>query len=274
MGKINISFENDKGKQETISIKHTAQSFWFLSSNMRFIDLSPLPDLLNLEEIKFTTPKLIELDLEPISKCSQLKRLSILKAPRLRKLDLSPLSSINLEVLVIESTSIPKLDITPLGNCVNLRAIKISKNIVLIASDEVKSHLNRAIDKIYKRIRWISSPANVTTKSTTDKLQKLVLGVLKSFPRVSIEELIKYTHTESDQTRDLVFQLIGEGLVEGRFDSSTDTFISTDAALASKKAKSGGLSIQLCVYCNKPLPKILAPGEELPCPACGIINIG
>lgn len=277
MANIILPYTNQKGEQEQESLGFLSKSCWILSAEMTSIDLTPLQESNVLEELKFTTLNLETLDLNPLAKCHKLRKLLIKSAGKLIDLNLSPLSECSsLEVLEISGTAISNLDITPLFQCINLRAAKISRKISLIADKKLKKNKVRGLDKLSKRIRWYGEADDVDAiePEVDDLLRKKVLGVLKSFPRITISELTQYSRISSENTRNLVFQLVGEGLVEGRFDSSADAFVSTDAALASKKAKSDGLSVQSCAYCGKPLERVLNPGEEVPCPACNIINIG
>jgi len=107
-----------------------------------------------------------------------------------------------------------------------------------------------------------------------DRTRKRILGVLKSFQSISMSDLTKHSNLSEDETRNIVFEMIAEDMVSGRFDSSTDSFISASAASASREIRSEQQSIAQCMYCGKPLEKALKSGDEIPCPSCGIINIG
>ncbi|MFW9788060.1 MAG: hypothetical protein ACFFE1_10320 [Candidatus Thorarchaeota archaeon] len=108
----------------------------------------------------------------------------------------------------------------------------------------------------------------------TEKTVKRVLGVLKSFQTVSMEELTSYSSLGINETRNIVFELIAEDKVTGRFDSKSDSFISASAASASREIRSDQQSIARCMYCGNPLEKALKSGDEVKCPSCEIINIG
>ncbi|MGY5871917.1 MAG: hypothetical protein RTV72_06720 [Candidatus Thorarchaeota archaeon] len=275
MAKIEITYTNQKNEQKQFTFDSYAKLVWLNQSDMTSVDLSPLQLSSKIEELKFITSNLEKLDLQPLTKCRSLRGFSIWKAKKLKDLDLSPLSELqNLENIELSSTSISKLDISPLFQCNNLRNVKIDRKILLVANIKYKKTGVRDLDKL--SIGWYGEEKeNTKTDVVIDsKLRKKVLGVLKSFSRITISELTQYSGLSPDKTRNLVFELVGEELVVGRFDSSSDSFISTDAALASKKAKSDRLTIQRCVYCGKPLGQVLNPGEEVPCPACDIINIG
>ena len=105
-------------------------------------------------------------------------------------------------------------------------------------------------------------------------VQKRVLGVLKSFPRISISDLSKYSGESEDTTRDMLFEMIGDNLVSGRFDIATDEFISAHAAIASREIKADAPSLARCMYCGKSLERALISGDEIACPSCGMVNVG
>ena len=114
-----------------------------------------------------------------------------------------------------------------------------------------------------------------TTKSTNqDNVRKRVLGVLKSFPRISISDLAKYSGESEDATRDMLFEMIGDNLVSGRFDPAADEFISAHAASASRAIKSTDPTLAKCMYCGKSLERALISGDEVACPSCGMVNVG
>lgn len=107
-----------------------------------------------------------------------------------------------------------------------------------------------------------------------EKTLKRILGVLKSFQTVSMEELTSYSGLDIDVTRNVVFELIADDQVSGRFNSKTDSFVSVSAASASREIRSDHQSVARCMYCGNPLEKALKSGDEVKCPSCGIINIG
>ena len=107
-----------------------------------------------------------------------------------------------------------------------------------------------------------------------EKTLKRILGVLKSFQTVSMKELTAYSNLDIDVTRNIVFEMIADDQVSGRFNSKTDSFVSVSAASASREIRSDHQSIAKCMYCGKPLEKALKSGDEVKCPSCGIINIG
>jgi ribosomal protein S25 len=107
-----------------------------------------------------------------------------------------------------------------------------------------------------------------------EKTIKRILGVLKSFQTVSMKELTSYSSLDLDVTRNIVFELIAEDQVTGRFDSKSDSFISASAASASRDIRSDQQSIARCMYCGNPLEKALKSGDEVKCPSCEMINVG
>ena len=121
----------------------------------------------------------------------------------------------------------------------------------------------------------LHNPVMKIPKATgNDSTRKRVLGVVKSFPRISISELAKYSGESIDSTRNMLFELIGDNLVSGRFDPVEDEFISAEAAAASREIKSESPSLARCMYCGKSLGRALISGEEFRCPSCSMVNVG
>ncbi|MHA2426397.1 MAG: hypothetical protein ACXAEF_16530 [Candidatus Thorarchaeota archaeon] len=111
--------------------------------------------------------------------------------------------------------------------------------------------------------------------ATVKKTSKTsVLGVLKSVPRISMEKLSEYSEMSVDDTRDLVFVLVGQDEVEGRYDPDTDDFISLSAAQTAKELRSDGPQIQRCQHCGSPLPRVLVTGDRYTCQNCGMVIEG
>ena len=89
-----------------------------------------------------------------------------------------------------------------------------------------------------------------------------------------MDELTKYSGISTEDTRDLVFQMIADNLVSGKFDPSQDEFVSAEAASAARVIKSEQQTLAKCIYCGSSLPRGLSVGEEIRCPSCNIVNIG
>jgi len=131
---------------------------------------------------------------------------------------------------------------------------------------------NWILNQLEESITWIGKKQPVS--KSLESNQKKILGVLKSFPRISVSMLSDYSGMSIDSTRDMLFELIGDGLVSGRFDPTSDEFISAQAAAASKEIKSESISLARCMYCGKSLERALISGEEITCPSCGMVNVG
>jgi hypothetical protein len=126
--------------------------------------------------------------------------------------------------------------------------------------------------------RYVREPhiveSNSKDRGTDGKMRKRVLGVLRSFPRISITDLSKYSGLSLDASRDLLFEMLGDNLISGRFDAAADEFISAPAATASRVIKSNSLSLARCQFCGKSLAKVPISGEEVTCSSCGMLNVG
>ena len=114
----------------------------------------------------------------------------------------------------------------------------------------------------------------VQIQPSRGKPVKRVLGVLKSFQSITMTDLVNYSSLSVEETRNLVFELIADDLVAGRFDSESDSFVSATAASASKQIRSDGTTLARCMFCGKALGRALRAGDEVPCPSCGMINVG
>lgn len=143
-------------------------------------------------------------------------------------------------------------------------------------SAHVDVHNVEEEEAVYQRdVREANIAESISKDRDTDgKTRKRVLGVLRSFPRISIADLSKYSGLSLDASRDLLFELLGDNLVSGRFDAATDEFISAPAATASKEIKSDSLSLARCQFCGKSLGKAPISGEEITCSSCGMLNVG
>jgi hypothetical protein len=102
--------------------------------------------------------------------------------------------------------------------------------------------------------------------------EELILGALKSYPRIGINELSDMTGVDKMEVRDTILRLIANDRVSGTFDRSTDEFVSVDATRTGREIKSetmGPEGLPRCPYCGAPLEKTLGVGETGVCPSCG-----
>lgn len=102
--------------------------------------------------------------------------------------------------------------------------------------------------------------------------RKVILGALKSYPRITIEELSDMSGMPDTEVREITLGLIADDRVSGTFDRSTDEFVSADATRTSREIKShaeGPSGLPRCPYCGAPLEKTLGVGETGECPSCG-----
>jgi hypothetical protein len=109
-----------------------------------------------------------------------------------------------------------------------------------------------------------------------DKHQ-VVLGALKSYPRVGMSELAELLDMTEDDVRNITLKLIASGSVSGTFDRHTDEFTSVAAAETGRELKrdsADGLEIPRCPNCFAPLDRTLVPGETVECPNCGTTITG
>jgi hypothetical protein len=102
--------------------------------------------------------------------------------------------------------------------------------------------------------------------------KRIILGALKSYPRIGIDELSEMTGIDKAEVRDTTLSLIAEDRVSGTFDRSTDEFVSADATRTGREIKSqteGPEGIPRCPYCGAQLEKTLGIGETGECASCG-----
>lgn len=137
--------------------------------------------------------------------------------------------------------------------------------------------------KAKKEIKQRREPVTTSKQVHQPKVQiqpshgkpvKRVLGVLKSFQSITMTDLMNYSGLSVEESRNLVFELIADDLVAGRFDSESDSFVSATAASASKQIRSDRTILARCMFCGKALGRALRAGDEVPCPSCGMINVG
>jgi hypothetical protein len=152
-----------------------------------------------------------------------------------------------------------------------------------MADKSLMAAIRGPLRRYKKRILWIDRQSAqqmaqthqaTVVASVSGDIKATVLGVLKSVPRISMEKLSGYSEMSVDDTRDLVFVLVGKGEVQGRYDPDTDDFISLSAAQTAKSLRSDGPTVQKCQHCGSPLPRILATSERFTCQSCGMVNEG
>jgi len=251
----------------------TQLSIEYRDSNFRLRRKDVNPDD---KSIMLRNKGIVEIDLSPCSQLSKLTELH-LSFNSLIKIDLTPLSNCSLlKTLRLDGNMLLSIDLTPLASCKILKTLDLSQNPLqtIYIPDDESSYTLKGLVRKYKVSGSFRTGPPPKKSDTRSPIGKKALGVLKSFGSISMEDLTKYTGLTVEENRELVFELVGEGLVRGKFDPSSDTFVSADAADAGKSLRSEGLILAKCAYCGTPLPKGLTPGEELRCPSCGIINIG
>ncbi|MHA1638326.1 MAG: hypothetical protein ACTSUO_00995 [Candidatus Thorarchaeota archaeon] len=100
----------------------------------------------------------------------------------------------------------------------------------------------------------------------------IVLGALKSYPRISMNELADILKIPVDQVRRTTLKLIGTEAVSGTFDRRSDEFTSIDASEAGRELREDAMdafALPRCPNCSAPLSKPLVAGETMECPNCG-----
>ena len=121
-----------------------------------------------------------------------------------------------------------------------------------------------------------TTPPDTGPARVGDK-QQIVLGALKSYPRVGVSELAELLDMTEDDVRSITLKLIASGSVSGTFDRHTDEFTSVAAAETGRELKrdsADSLEIPRCPNCFAPLNRTLVPGETVQCPNCGTTITG
>jgi len=302
---MTFTYRDNKGREKRIRVGSSSTSLDFSSKNITHIDLSPILQFTRLRKLKLYSNELQTLDLTPLGTCHTLRELvlhrnhlqnidlsPLEKCPELTRLDLSsnrltqlnlaPLANhIVLSKIVLTSNPLPEIDVTPLYSCGVLRDLEVSSRTRLKAERRYSGYRRGALGRLTKKITWIeksesqvAAAPQFTAPVVNGGVRMRVLGVLKSVPRINMVDLTKYSEISEEDTRELVFALVGAGEVSGRFNPSTDEFVSADAAEVSRQLRSNGTHVAKCQHCGKPLQKLLASGEEFLCPSCGSLNIG
>ncbi len=302
MAKVELSYINRQGRTKTLSVNHTATRIEFTNKGIASIDLSPIRECIRLRDFLIYGNELVELDLTPLQGCPLLRTL-VLRDNRLREIDLSPiresmelsrldlrenqLQSLDLEPLAnhqgldkfqLEKNPLLELDISPLLTCRGLKEVTLDRHLKLKASRSLAGAVRGPMTKYRNRIVWYERQFTPTSTQkpiqavSSNHASNMALGVLKSVPRITMQELTRYTDMSVEDTRDLVFLLVGEGKVSGRYEPSTDEFISLDAVQTVKELRSDEIVVQRCQYCGSPLPRRLIPGDRIACEACGQTN--
>ncbi len=290
------------GKTKVFTIHDSATRIEFANKGIATIDLTRLGHCLRLRDFLIYDNEIANLDLTPLGGCNLLRTL-VVRRNKIRELDLSPLSghmeiqridlrgnqlqSLNVDPLAnhqmlekfqTDGNPLLELDVSALITCRKLSDVSIDRYVKIKASRNLMNAIKGPLSKYKKHIIWIERGVGVADASRPQKVSEsateVTLGVLKSVPRISMQELTGYTGMSLDDTRELVFALVGKGDAAGRYEPQTDEFISLDAVQTAQALKSTGPEVQRCNYCGNPLPRALTTGERFTCPACGQVNEG
>jgi len=306
MAKVEFPFIDRRGKTRVLSVNNSATRIEFTNKGIALIDLTPIRQCLRVRDLMLYGNEIVELDLAPLSGCTMLQNL-VLRENKIRELNLSPLrehielvridlrknqlqtlnvdplaNKRSLEKFTIEGNPLIELDVSALITCRKLKEIDIARHTKVKADRSFLNTIRGPIRKYKKRIIWIDRQATRGQQqqvpqhsvSVNPTVRTTVLGLLKSVPRISMETLSQHSGMSSDDTRELVFVLVGKGEVAGRYDPDSDEFISLSAVQTAKKLRSDGPRVQQCQYCNSPLPRALSFGDRLVCESCGQVNEG
>ena len=254
-------------------------------NELSILDLSPLTACPLLTVLALKKNKLQSIDLSPLRDLTQIQAID-LRGNQLTALDLSPIRNhMALQKVFLAGNPLAELDISALFTCGGLREVDLGKYAKLKADRVFMGFSGGAMLQYKKQITWsdtktLEAQAAAVAQSRTktpsqdprDSMRKKVIGVLKSHGRISMEKIMPYSELSIDETRKLVFELVGSGAVAGRFEPESDEFISLDAVQAAKVMRSEGPLMRQCPFCGKPLPRVLMPGEHHTCEGCGQIS--
>lgn len=302
LAKIELPYVDKNGRTKVFTFNDSATRIEFINKGIATIDLTRLSHCLRLRDFLLYDNDIAELDLTPLGGCNLLRSL-VLRRNRLRKLDLGPLSGHReiqridlrenqlrtldlgplaehhmLERFQTEGNPLLQLDISALITCRKLKDVKIDNYVKIKASRNLMDALRGPLSKYKKKIHWIdreaaeSQPAEA--REVPESVSEVTLGVLKSVPRITMQDLTGYTGMSLDDTRELVFALVGKGEAAGRYEPNSDEFISLDAVQTAEALKSDRPEVQRCYYCGSPLPRLLEKGEQIKCASCGHVNQG
>ena len=117
-----------------------------------------------------------------------------------------------------------------------------------------------------------TAPPESAAPIDTVENRELVLGALKSYPRVSMRELSDLLELPVDQVRRLTLRLIAAGSIVGAFDRSMDEFVSVSASEVGRELRSDDSilkEIPNCPHCGAPFARQIGIGETVHCDNCG-----
>lgn len=100
----------------------------------------------------------------------------------------------------------------------------------------------------------------------------IVKGALKSYPRVTMQELADILEMDDDTVRNITLQLIASGDISGTFDKSTGEFISKNASQVGRELRdsAGILKLPRCPNCGAPIAGDHVIGDRVECENCGV----
>ncbi|MFW9907183.1 MAG: PCI domain-containing protein [Candidatus Thorarchaeota archaeon] len=118
---------------------------------------------------------------------------------------------------------------------------------------------------------YVTRPTPPPGPQTTAHTRELVLGALKSYPRVSMDELAEILEIPEDDVRRATLQLIASGEISGTFSKDTDEFLSKQASDVGRDLRdSSGMGIPRCPNCGAPLSGTFIIGDTVECQSCGV----
>jgi hypothetical protein len=103
--------------------------------------------------------------------------------------------------------------------------------------------------------------------------QDLVLGALRSYPRVGMDELAELLDMTEDDVRRITLKLIASGAISGTFDRASDEFTSVTATSVGRELRKdmgGPIELPRCPNCGAPVRADVFVGDTVECDSCGV----
>ncbi|MHA1781329.1 MAG: hypothetical protein ACTSYL_10775, partial [Candidatus Thorarchaeota archaeon] len=111
---------------------------------------------------------------------------------------------------------------------------------------------------------FAKSDEQVVSTTEAASTRDLVLGALKSYPRVSMTELSEILNLPTDVVRRATLFLIASGEIKGVFDKDTDEFTSMSASEAGRELRrdaTAELDLPRCPNCGAPFTRSFVVGD-------------
>ncbi len=179
----------------------------------------------------------------------------------------------------------PQIDDVLAGNC---SMEGLNSNIISKWLEQNRSKIVLRIEEDYEEfLSSLKGNSTITNISSIEpelreayesdyenRFRRAIIAILRSAPVVSIPIIAERIHLNIEQTREIIFELVSEGIIDAIYDPENDEIRSVQASKLIQEIVSKGSTASCCKYCGGNLGRILLSGDRIECPNCGRVNYG